>query len=94
MFLNICVNVIWIQEQSLFALDHDDVVAELGLDGGVGVHGFWQAGHRQREGWVLEGTNLRKGDHDDDDHDKYRTAINDGDDDISQAGHQLKKGTL
>ena len=29
--------------KSLFALDHDDVVAELGLDRGVGVHGFGQA---------------------------------------------------
>ena len=29
--------------ESLFALDHDDVVAELGLDRGVGVHGFGQA---------------------------------------------------
>ncbi len=41
------------------ALDHDDVIAELGLDGRVGVHGVAQRRHRQVERSVLKQTKKR-----------------------------------
>ena len=39
---------------SLLSLDHYDVVAELGLDGRVRVHGVAHVGHGQGEGGVLQ----------------------------------------
>ena len=42
---------------SLLALDHDDVVTELGLDRRVSVGRVAKAGHRQSKGSLLKGTN-------------------------------------
>ena len=45
--------------ESLLPLDHDDVVAELGLDRGVGVGRVAETGHREGESSLLEGTHHR-----------------------------------
>lgn len=40
--------------RSLLPLNHDDVVAELGLDGWVGVHRVGEVGNWQGKGSILE----------------------------------------
>ena len=48
---------------SLLSLHHDDVVAELGLDGRVGVDGVAEGGDGQGEGRVLERAHHRPAGH-------------------------------